>query len=108
MLRISQMPPPSREVTLRIEGRIAGPWVAEARQACERVLAAGQPLALDLAEIEYLDAEGVALLSSLRRRGVPFLAASLFVEAQLEAEMRTGESGDPRRPLEPELLHPTA
>lgn len=84
MLRISELRPPNHRVTLRLEGRIAGPWVTAVRQACERVLDSGQALGLDLAEVEYLDADGVALLANLRSRGVPFLACSLFVEAQLE------------------------
>ncbi|MBI5385610.1 MAG: anti-sigma factor antagonist [Verrucomicrobia bacterium] len=84
MLRISEVHPPNHSVTLRLEGNISGPWVAEARHACERVLQAGQVLKLDLAQVEYLDANGAVLLSSLRSRGVVFVACSLFVETQLK------------------------
>lgn len=83
MLRITELPPPDHHVTLRLEGRIAGPWAPEARQACERVLASGRALSLNLAEVEYLDDEGVRLLAELRSRGVRFIACSPFVEAQL-------------------------
>jgi ABC-type transporter Mla MlaB component len=85
MLRISEIQPPNHGVTLRLEGRVAGPWVAELLKACEDVLAAGRVLKLDLGEVEFLDASGVALLSSLRSRGVPLIACSMFVETQLKA-----------------------
>ena len=64
---------------------MAGPWVAEALRACEKVLAEGRSLKLNLAEVEFLDATGVALLSGLRSRGVVFVESSPFVEAQLKA-----------------------
>ena len=64
---------------------MAGPWVAEALRACEKVLAEGRSLKLNLAEVEFLDATGVALLSGLRSRGVVFVECSPFVEAQLKA-----------------------
>jgi ABC-type transporter Mla MlaB component len=90
MLRISEVQPPNHSVTLRLEGRVAGPWVAEARKACEDVLAGGRVLKLDLAEVEFLDAEGVALLADFRSRGVAFVAYSPFVEAQLKASPGPG------------------
>ena len=85
MLRISEfhLPSPS-SVVLRLEGRLAGPWVAELSQACEHVLGAGQALKLDLAEVDYLDASALALLSSLQSRGVILASCSLFVAAQLK------------------------
>ena len=85
MLKISQSEPVNHAVTLRFEGSVAGPWVAEARKACEKVLTEGKALKLDLAEVEFLDLTGVALLSSFRARGVVFVDCSPFVEAQLKA-----------------------
>lgn len=85
MLKISQDEPANHAVTLRFEGSIAGPWVAEARKECEKVLTEGRALKLDLAEVEFLDPTGVALLSSFLARGVVFVDCSPFVEAQLKA-----------------------
>ena len=61
-----------------------GPWVAELRESCETVLAAGRALKLGLAEVEFLDTDGVVLLSSLRSRGVFLMDCSPFVEVQLK------------------------
>ena len=88
MLKISQVEPVAPGVTLRLEGRVVGPWVAELREACERVLGAGGSVNLDLAEVQFLDAHGLALISSLRSRGVSLLECSPFV-----AELLKGTGG---------------
>jgi len=69
---------------LRLEGRVAGPWVAELRTACERVLGEGRALELNLAEVSFLEPAGVALLANVRKRGVRLLACSPFVAEQLK------------------------
>ena len=84
MLKISSVEPVNHSVTLRLEGRVIGPWVAELRQTCEQVLVSGRPLTLQLADVEFMDAQGVALLSSLRSRGVSLLECPPFAEAQLK------------------------
>jgi|SRR5437667_1535639 len=84
MLKISQVGPANHAVTLRFEGCVAGPWVAEAREACEKVLKEGRKLKLHLAEVGFIDAPGVALLSNLRSRGVVFVECSPFVQAQMK------------------------
>lgn len=83
MLKISEDEPVDHAVTLRLEGRVVGAWVAELRDACERALAGGRKLKLHLAEVDFLDANGLALLTNLRARGVALLECPPFVEAQL-------------------------
>jgi ABC-type transporter Mla MlaB component len=85
MLRISEITPANSHVVLRLEGSIAGPWVTEARNACEQILRQGRTLHLVLAEIEFMDAGGVALVSDLRERGALLVECSPFVEEQLRA-----------------------
>lgn len=85
MLRISEVAPSNPGVTLRLEGRMTGPWVEEARQVCERILTSGRALKLELAEVEFLDATGAALLERLRSQGVRLVGCSPFVQACLKA-----------------------
>lgn len=92
MLRITEVTPVNSHAVLRLEGSIAGPWVAEARQACEQVLGQGGDLELVLAEIEYMDSAGVALVRDLRTRGVRIVDCSPFVEAQLAALPNCGRA----------------
>ena len=88
MLRISKIGPVNDAVTLRLEGRVVGAWVTELRESCEKVLAGGRPLKLHLGGVEFADAEGVALLSSLQARGVAIVECLPFMEAQLKTPTR--------------------
>ena len=84
MLRISEITPANSHVVLRLEGSIAGAWVTEARNACDQILRQGRTLHLVLAEIEFMDAKGVALVSDLQQRGALLVECSPFVEEQLK------------------------
>jgi len=84
MLKISQIKPVNHAVTLRLEGRLVGPWVTELQHFCEEVLTEGRTLKLHLADVEFMDAQGVALLSSLRSRGVSLLECPPFATEQLK------------------------
>lgn len=84
MLKISQVKPVNPAVTLRLEGRVVGPWVTELQNSCEEVLREGRSLKLHLADVEFMDAQGVALLSSLRSRGVLLLECPPFAAEQLK------------------------
>lgn len=85
MLRITPSDSGNHHVILRLEGRVAGPWVGELCKACEKVLGEGQDLELNLAEVSFLDLEGVTLLKGVRARGVELSDCSPFVAEQLKA-----------------------
>lgn len=72
-------------VTLRLAGRIIGPWVNELRQICEPLVSDGSQLALDLIEVSYADEDGALLLARLRKRGVKLLNPTPFIAAQLKS-----------------------
>ena len=59
MLKISQAGKANQSVTLKLEGRVVGPWVGELRQVCETHLSEGRVLKLDLADVTFADADGV-------------------------------------------------
>ena len=89
MLKISEIQPANRVVTLKVEGRVVGPWVTELRSSCDNVLNGGRSLRLQLGEVEFLDQNGVALLSSLQSRGVSLVDCSPFVAEQLKATTKS-------------------
>jgi len=78
------MKPVNHTVVLRLEGRVVGPWVTELQKSCEEVLADGRSLKLHLADVEFMDPQGVALLLRLRSRGVPLLECPPFAAEQLK------------------------
>ena len=85
MLKISEGKRAKQTITLRLEGRVVGPWVSELRQICEPLVSDGSKLTLDLREVVFADEDGVALLASLRSRGTKLLNATPFVEEQLKS-----------------------
>jgi len=85
MLKISEGKRGKQNVTLRLEGSVVGPWVAELRQICELILTDGGKLVLDLAELSFADEGGVALLTNLQKHGAKLLNATPFVQEQLRS-----------------------
>ncbi|HEY6846338.1 MAG TPA: hypothetical protein VI320_09015 [Terracidiphilus sp.] len=85
MLRITIVESSKIAVTLRIEGRITGPWVEELRTACNvHTVPDDVQLSVDLADISFADAAGIALLRELRTRGVGLIRATPFLAEQLK------------------------
>jgi len=83
MLKISEGKRAKQAITLRLEGRVVGPWVGELRQICESLLGDSRKLALDMAEVTFADESGLQLMTSLQARGVKLLNATPFVDEQL-------------------------
>ena len=96
MLKISLAGTANQNTTLKLEGRIVGPWVDELRQICELALSEGKALRLDLADVSFVDEGGVAALASYRSRGVTLANGSPFVEEQLKPPAG-GQSPHPAR-----------
>ena len=76
MLRITELEAGDGR-SLRVEGRLAGPWVDELRRVCERHRAR----ALDLRGLQTVDLEGLTLLRQLARDGIALERLSGFVAA---------------------------
>ena len=91
MLKITRAVPAKQETTLRLDGRVGGQWVALLRDSAEFELARDVKLSIDLRNISYIDCEGIALLTSLIKRGVVTLNAPLFVIEQIN-KCKDGES----------------
>jgi len=85
MLKISQAGKPNHSVTLKLEGRVVGPWVGELREVCETLLTEGRALKLDLTDVTFADADGVAVLTAFKTRGVTLKNCSPFVDEQLRS-----------------------
>jgi ABC-type transporter Mla MlaB component len=84
MLKITRADLSKQETTLRLDGRIAGQWLALLRDSAESVLDEGVKLSLDLKNISFIDCEGIALLKTLIKRGVDPVNAPLFVAEQIK------------------------
>lgn len=88
VLKISRIGARDQAVTLKLEGRVAGPWTEELRRVADASLAAHISLTLDLWDVSFVDQNGTALLTSLGRRGAQLLHPSPFVAEQLKASAK--------------------
>jgi ABC-type transporter Mla MlaB component len=84
MLKISEGKKEKQSITLILEGRIVGPWTGELQIVGDGLLGEGMKVTLNLADVSFADEKGVALLGSLRQRGVKLLRPSPFVAEQLK------------------------
>ena len=90
MMRISHgtTPDDNEAVLFRLEGQVSGPWIEELRRVCHETLGdhgrGNRRLVLDLADVSFIDADGVALFRELTACQVTLTNASLFVTEQLK------------------------
>jgi len=83
MLIITRLDGADAIQTLKLEGKLQGPWVGELRAACEQAVLTPSRIRLDLADVSFVDAAGVECIRELIREGVPILACSGFVASLL-------------------------
>ena len=83
MLRITAENGTGDRTSLRLEGRVVGPWVAELTRRCEAVQGSGRDLALERAGVSFRAREAVQLVRALSERGVDVRCCTAFVCEQL-------------------------
>ena len=79
-----------------VEGKLVGPWVKELEKCWESVVAAHpcRSMLVDLAHVTFIDSEGRALLTRMRRKGVKLLSAGVLINAIVaEIEAEQGRNG---------------
>jgi ABC-type transporter Mla MlaB component len=74
--------------TLRLEGKLVGPWVAELARLCDQLSGSTDRLRLDLSAVTFVDRPGVALLRDLLGRGATLAGCSGLVAELLHVEDR--------------------
>jgi len=82
MLKITRTVSPAHGATLKLEGKLVGPWVAALREAA----GAGAGLRLDLSALSYADADGVRLLRELVEGGATVAASTGLIAGLLHTE----------------------
>jgi anti-anti-sigma regulatory factor len=88
VLRISQVTGHDLIPTLKVEGKLRGPWVDELARACDELKGFPGCVSLDLSAVTFVDTAGVELLRLLLRRGVTLAACSGLVAELLQVESR--------------------
>jgi ABC-type transporter Mla MlaB component len=88
MLRISQISGRGSMLTLKVEGKLRGPWVSELAKECDALQGSPGCLGLDLSAVTFVDPAGLALLRGLLARGVALAGCSELVVELLHVEGR--------------------
>jgi len=85
MLRIARIDVDGNDLiqTLRLEGKLRGPWVDELIRACEDPQTPPSCLRLDLSSVTFIDSAGANLLDDLIRKGARVVACSGFIAEML-------------------------
>jgi len=78
--------------TIKLEGKLLGPWLPDVREALARARALSPRLhgriRVDLASVTFVDVSGEQMLHALRREGVELAACSSFVAELLQVGKR--------------------
>jgi ABC-type transporter Mla MlaB component len=84
MLRITRKVGDGSVETLKLEGKLQGPWVLEAQAVYALSAAQGSRTCLDLTGLTFSDAAGVAFLRELMGSGVQVVGCSSYIAELLE------------------------
>lgn len=74
-------------VTLRLEGKLIEPWVAELVRVWMDLSHgphAGQPVCIDLEEVSFVDARGRSMLAALWQLGCELKGSGPFISAVIQ------------------------
>jgi anti-anti-sigma regulatory factor len=74
-------------ITLRLEGKLLGPWVGELVRECDAVRAregGSVGVVLDLTAVTFLDPAGTTVIRDLMRQGFEVQGCSRFVSGLLQ------------------------
>ena len=85
MLRITTQSPDTRPSTLTLEGRLAGPWVAELDRAWKEFKGSSTgALVVDLTGVTFVETDGKALLSKMWQEGAELLVTGCCMRSLAE------------------------
>lgn len=67
----------AKSTVLRLEGRLAGPWVQELELCWDSTvgMTTNHPLSVDLSAVTYVDSEGKDLLKKIHKQGATLVAS---------------------------------
>jgi outer membrane protein len=75
-----------RETRLKVEGKLAGPWLEEFRECwlANSAVARNQPLVVDLSGLTFIDAQGKELLGWIHQAGGKLVGTGLMTKSIIE------------------------
>ena len=86
----------AESTTLRLEGRLAGPWVQELERCWESTVGTmtTQPLSVDLSAVTYVDVEGKTLLKKMHQQGATLVASGCLTRCIVNEIAQVARKGE--------------
>ena len=94
MLRITRMVGNDSIDTLKLEGKLQGPWIDAAHDAYVLSATETSHTCLDLSSLTFADGEGAALLRELIRSGARIVGCSSYIAELLQLSAGVDESDE--------------
>jgi anti-anti-sigma regulatory factor len=88
LLRITRIDESATSVCLKVEGRLAGDWVALLESELEQAAQGQVALSLDLAGVDFASSQATEMLRAAAARGVRLSACSPFLSNLLAVDRR--------------------
>jgi outer membrane protein TolC/anti-anti-sigma regulatory factor len=99
MLRITTKVDEDGNVTLRLEGKLSGPWVRELESCWESIEEKGKNIVVDLTGVAFIDSTGKCLLAKIHSQGGKLVGTGLMTKSIIEGiagcggERKNGANG---------------
>jgi anti-anti-sigma regulatory factor len=86
----------AESTTLRLEGRLAGPWVQELERCWDAVVCTttNHPQTVDLSSVTYVDSDGKDLLKKIHRQGAKLVASGCLTSCIVNEIAHVAQSGE--------------
>ena len=86
----------AESTTLRLEGRLAGPWVQELKRCWDSIVGTmtTHPLTVDLSAVTYVDSDGKDLLKKIHRQGAKLIASGCLTRCLVNEIMDVVRRGE--------------
>ena len=86
----------AESTTLRLEGRLAGPWVQELERCWDSIVGTmtTHPLTVDLSAVTYVDSDGKDLLKKIHRQGAKLIASGCLTRCLVNEIVHVARRGE--------------
>ena len=86
----------AESTVLRLEGRLAGPWVQELERCWDSTVGTptNHPMSVDLSAVTYVDSDGKDLLKKIHQQGAKLIASGCLTSCivnEIVQVVRRGE-----------------
>ena len=95
MLKITSLTN-AESTVLRLEGRLAGPWVQELERCWDSIVGTTtiHPLSVDLSAVTYVDSDGKNLLKKIHQQGSKLVASGCLTRCIVNEIVQVARKGE--------------